>query len=150
MPERTISTEKAPKAIGPYSQAGVAGGPIFTSGQVPAEPKTQPLRVSMIPTTDPGKATREMQPLVDHLARRTGGEVQMTIPTNYAAVVEALRQRLMNQVAHEVAVVGQRTASREAGVQLVEERDALLAILPAEQHRPTMQLAAEVDEAVGR
>src|SRR5437868_10442145 len=81
----------------------------------------QPLRVSMIPTTDPGKATREMQPLVDHLARRTGGEVQMTIPTNYAAVVEALRQRLMNQVAHEAAAAGQRPAPREAAVRLVED-----------------------------
>src|SRR2546426_4964105 len=55
----------------------------------------------------------------------------------------------MNQVPDEVAVVGQRAATREAGVQLVEERDALLAVLPAEQHRPPMQLAAEVDEPVG-
>ena len=41
MPERTISTEKAPKAIGPYSQAVVAGDLIFTSGQIALDPKTQ-------------------------------------------------------------------------------------------------------------
>jgi len=31
-------------------------------------------------TTDPGKATREMQPLVDYLSRKTSGPVQMTVP----------------------------------------------------------------------
>ncbi len=35
-----IKTEKAPQAIGPYSQAIVAGPFIFTSGQIPIDPKT--------------------------------------------------------------------------------------------------------------
>ena len=35
-----ISTEKAPKAIGPYSQAIVAGDFVFTSGQIPINPET--------------------------------------------------------------------------------------------------------------
>lgn len=35
-----ISTEKAPAAIGPYSQAVVAGGFLFTSGQIPIDPAT--------------------------------------------------------------------------------------------------------------
>lgn len=30
-----IQTEKAPKAIGPYSQAVISGGFLFTSGQIP-------------------------------------------------------------------------------------------------------------------
>lgn len=33
-----ISTEKAPKAIGPYSQAIVAGNMLYTSGQIPLDP----------------------------------------------------------------------------------------------------------------
>lgn len=33
-----IQTEKAPAAIGPYSQAVAAGGLLFTSGQIPARP----------------------------------------------------------------------------------------------------------------
>src|SRR5438128_12665374 len=41
MPHRTVSTEKAPKAIGPYSQAAAAGDLIFTSGQIALDPKTQ-------------------------------------------------------------------------------------------------------------
>lgn len=36
-----ISTDQAPKAIGPYSQAIRAGGLIFTSGQVALDPATQ-------------------------------------------------------------------------------------------------------------
>jgi len=36
-----ISTEGAPKAIGPYSQAIRAGGFLFTSGQVAIDPATQ-------------------------------------------------------------------------------------------------------------
>lgn len=35
-----VSTEKAPKAIGPYSQAIVCGDMVFTSGQIPINPAT--------------------------------------------------------------------------------------------------------------
>jgi 2-iminobutanoate/2-iminopropanoate deaminase len=35
-----ISTERAPKAIGPYSQAVVSNGWAFLSGQIPLDPAT--------------------------------------------------------------------------------------------------------------
>ena len=37
---KKISTDKAPAAIGPYSQAKKVGGLVFTSGQIPIDPKT--------------------------------------------------------------------------------------------------------------
>ena len=37
---KKISTEKAPMAIGPYSQAIVTGNLVFTSGQIPINPET--------------------------------------------------------------------------------------------------------------
>lgn len=37
---KKISTEKAPAAIGPYSQAVVAGDFLFASGQIPINPET--------------------------------------------------------------------------------------------------------------
>lgn len=37
---KTIYTPYAPAAIGPYSQAVVAGGLVFTSGQIPINPAT--------------------------------------------------------------------------------------------------------------
>lgn len=38
MQKEIINTDKAPKAIGPYSQAIRAGGFIFVSGQIPLSP----------------------------------------------------------------------------------------------------------------
>lgn len=38
--KKPISTAAAPAAIGPYSQAIVAGGMIFASGQLPIDPAT--------------------------------------------------------------------------------------------------------------
>jgi 2-iminobutanoate/2-iminopropanoate deaminase len=40
MSARTINTDRAPKAIGPYSQGIATAGFLFLSGQVPLDPKT--------------------------------------------------------------------------------------------------------------
>jgi 2-iminobutanoate/2-iminopropanoate deaminase len=37
---KKIQTEKAPAAIGPYSQAMVSGNLVYTSGQIPLSPDT--------------------------------------------------------------------------------------------------------------
>lgn len=37
---RTVHTDAAPGAIGPYSQAVVAGNLVFASGQIPLDPRT--------------------------------------------------------------------------------------------------------------
>jgi 2-iminobutanoate/2-iminopropanoate deaminase len=37
---KQITTGDAPQAIGPYSQAVVAGGFVFASGQIPLDPET--------------------------------------------------------------------------------------------------------------
>lgn len=37
---KTVQTTNAPAAIGPYSQAIVCGGLVFTSGQIPLDPAT--------------------------------------------------------------------------------------------------------------
>ena len=37
---KKISTDKAPAAIGPYSQAMVINNMVFTSGQIPVDPAT--------------------------------------------------------------------------------------------------------------
>ncbi len=38
MPLKKISTDKAPSAIGPYSQGIIANGFLFTAGQIPLDP----------------------------------------------------------------------------------------------------------------
>ena len=37
---KTFETKKAPAAIGPYSQAKMAGNFVFASGQIPVDPAT--------------------------------------------------------------------------------------------------------------
>jgi len=41
--KKIISTDSAPKAIGPYSQAVIANGFAFLSGQIPLDPSTNQL-----------------------------------------------------------------------------------------------------------
>lgn len=38
--KQAVHTDDAPKAIGPYSQAIIAGGMVYCSGQIPLEPST--------------------------------------------------------------------------------------------------------------
>lgn len=55
----TIHTEKAPKALGPYSQAKKAGGFVFTSGQIAINPATD----SVEETTIEGQTRQVMENL---------------------------------------------------------------------------------------
>ncbi len=91
------------------------------SGSSSEPSKTPTLRLSMIPTTDPGKILRESQPLVAYLEKETGAKVELTVPTNYAAVVEAIAN---DQV--DIAYLGGFTyvqASRRAGVVPLVQRE---------------------------
>lgn len=38
--KKVFHTENAPKAIGPYSQAILAGNTVYVSGQLPIDPAT--------------------------------------------------------------------------------------------------------------
>lgn len=40
MSRRIVATDGAPAAIGPYSQGVIAGGFLFTAGQIPLDPRT--------------------------------------------------------------------------------------------------------------
>jgi phosphonate transport system substrate-binding protein len=82
-----------------------------------------PLRVSMIPTTDPSKMLRDSAPLVARLEQATGRTVQLTIPQNYAAVVEALVQGQVD-LAHFGGFTFVQANRRAGAVPLVQrERD---------------------------
>lgn len=50
---QTITTDKAPAAIGPYSQAKLVNGVLYASGQIPLIPATGELREGgIIPQTE--------------------------------------------------------------------------------------------------
>ncbi len=54
MKKKQVHTEKAPSAIGPYSQAIVAGSFIYVSGQLPIDPGT-----GVFAGSDIGSQTRQ-------------------------------------------------------------------------------------------
>ncbi len=72
-----ISTEGAPKAIGPYSQAVRMGNLVFVSGQIPADPSTGALVDGDIAAatrrvfTNIGAVLAEAGLSFDHVARTT-------------------------------------------------------------------------------
>lgn len=79
------------------------------------------LHVAMIPSTDPGKIVRTSQPLVNYLERETGSRIELVVPTNYAAVVEAIANDRV-----DIAYLGGFTfvqASQRAGVRPLVQRE---------------------------
>ena len=53
--KKIISTNEAPAAVGPYSQAVRAGSMVFCAGQIPLDPKT-----AQIVSGDIGEQTRRV------------------------------------------------------------------------------------------
>jgi len=81
----------------------------------------QVLRLAMIPSTDPAKIIRDNQPLVTYLEKETGSRIDLVVPTNYAAVVEAIANDKV-----DIAYLGGFTfvqASRRAGVVPLVQRE---------------------------
>lgn len=72
---RKISTENAPAAIGPYSQAIVAGNMLFASGQIPINPASGNIEAEGI------EAQAEQ-------AIKNAGEILKAAGTDYAHVVK--------------------------------------------------------------
>ena len=61
-----ISTNQAPAAIGPYSQAIVAGNLLFASAQIPADPETG----AIVGTTIEEQAAQSVKNVAEILAAR--------------------------------------------------------------------------------
>ncbi len=71
-----ISTERAPKAIGPYSQAVVANGWAFLSGQIPLDPVT-----SQIVTGDIGAQTERVLENLKSVLEAAGSSLERVVKT---------------------------------------------------------------------
>lgn len=72
----TISTSKAPAAIGPYSQAKIYGNFVFTSGQIPINPKT-----NAIEAYDIQGQTRQVCENVKAILEASGSSLNKVIKT---------------------------------------------------------------------
>ena len=71
-----VHTEKAPAAIGPYSQAIVAGNLVFTSGQIPLNPATGQMEGSNI-TEQTHRVCKNLQAVLE----AAGASLQSAVKT---------------------------------------------------------------------
>lgn len=74
---REISTELAPAAIGPYVQGVDLGSLIFTSGQIPVDPKTGHVPEDITAQTQQSLAN--VQAIVEAAGLQVGDIVKMTV-----------------------------------------------------------------------
>lgn len=89
-----ITTNTAPGAIGPYSQAIKAGGFLYTSGQIPLDPAT-----GTIPEGPVAQARQALTNLTN-LIKAAGADVSKTVKTvvfiknmdDFAAINEVYAQ----------------------------------------------------------
>jgi 2-iminobutanoate/2-iminopropanoate deaminase len=73
---QTIHTDKAPKAVGPYSQAVKANGFIFLSGQIPLDPESGQLVSGTI-----ADQTRQVLNNLSNVLRSAGSDLTKVVKT---------------------------------------------------------------------
>lgn len=73
---RIIATEKAPAAIGPYSQGVTMNGFIFVSGQLPINPET-----GVITTGDAKDMTRQSMNNIGAILTKAGSSLEKVVKT---------------------------------------------------------------------
>ena len=76
MPKQVISTDKAPAAVGAYSQGIIAKGLVFTAGQVPLVPGTSNLAEGGIEAQ-----TRQVMTNIQSLLEASGSSMSSVVKT---------------------------------------------------------------------
>ncbi|MCK5725484.1 MAG: RidA family protein [Thiotrichaceae bacterium] len=92
---KTISTEKAPQAIGTYSQAIQHGNTIYFSGQIPLIPKTMELNQG-----DIAEQTRQIFRNLEAVAQEAGGTLADFVKLNIF-LTDLGNFQIINQVMEE-------------------------------------------------
>jgi 2-iminobutanoate/2-iminopropanoate deaminase len=73
---RTVQTDQAPAAIGPYSQGIVAHGFVYTAGQIPLDPGTMELVQG-----DVAAQTEQVMKNVQGVLRAAGADLSTVVKT---------------------------------------------------------------------
>jgi len=114
-----IYTDKAPKPIGPYSQAVLAGGLIFISGQLGIDPQTGELKQGI------EEQTRQALINISHILAQAGSSLSGIV--NVSAYLTNMDEyQLFNNIYTEFfidhapsrSVVGVNTLPRNALVEI--------------------------------
>lgn len=73
---KIVYTELAPEAIGPYSQAMIAGGLVFTSGQIAINPATAQVEATTIE-----EQTEQVCRNIENLLEAAGSSIEKVVKT---------------------------------------------------------------------
>lgn len=76
MDRKTVATDKAARAVGPYSQAVVAGGFVFTAGILGLDPQSGELVGA-----DVAAQTRQALTNLNHILEAAGSSLQHVVKT---------------------------------------------------------------------
>ena len=120
-----IQTNKAPAAIGPYSQAVVVGNLIFTSGQIPLNPETGILEGNNIT-----EQTHRVCKNLEAVLTASGGSLQSAVKTvcfladmaDFAAFNEVYAQYFTEKPARSCVAVKELPKGALVEVEVVAEK----------------------------
>jgi len=73
---KKVHTDAAPAAIGPYSQAIITGGLVYTSGQIPINPKS-----GNIEATDVTEQTEQVCKNLAEVLKASGADLDSVVKT---------------------------------------------------------------------
>ena len=119
-----VQTNKAPAAIGPYSQAVVVGNLIFTSGQIPLNPETGILEGNNIT-----EQTHRVCKNLEAVLTASGGSLQSAVKTvcfladmaDFAAFNEVYAQYFTEKPARSCVAVKELPKGALVEVEVVAE-----------------------------
>jgi len=120
-----IQTNKAPAAIGPYSQAVVVGNLVFTSGQIPLNPET-----GVLEGKDITEQTHRVCKNLDAVVTAAGSSLQRAIKTvcfladmsDFAAFNEVYAQYFTEKPARSCVAVKELPKGALVEVEVVAEK----------------------------
>lgn len=128
MGREIISTDKAPKAIGTYSQAVRVGSTVYASGQIPLDPATMDLV-----GPDMEAQIRRVFTNLAEVAAAAGGSLQDVAKLNifltdlsYFPLVNQVMSEYFDEPYPARAAIGVNELPKGAGV----EMDAILEVAP--------------------
>ena len=121
-----VQTNKAPAAIGPYSQAVVVGNLIFTSGQIPLNPETGILEGNNIT-----EQTHRVCKNLEAVLTAAGGSLQSAVKTvcfladmaDFAAFNEVYAQYFTEKPARSCVTVKALPKDALVEVEVIAEKE---------------------------
>ncbi len=114
-----IQTDKAPSAIGPYSQAVVANGVVYTSGQIALTPKGLMLEADVV------VQTRQVLQNLEAVLQASGSSMDLVVKTtifidsmNDFAVINEIYEEAFGSHKPARATVAVKTLPKNALVEI--------------------------------